>query len=442
MPTSINLDNCRHLKGIAFQSNSKAALVPYSVVGCDSLEAITITNHTIPNGVLDAPGAGTPHTQVLIENCTLDKLFLNQNFAGVILSGSTCSMVYASNNPSLQFIYVYRNSSVNMVSALGCSGLAEIMMTETTCPMLAVTDCPLLTEIYAAGTGLTTFNPSNLPSLLRLTVSNNYGLSAKVPPIFDQVREKQDHVLLYDQRYEYELDPVTNQVKWKDNGYGYYYDGEPERGYHLESDKPETPDPGNQGTPSDLNIKKAHVYLHISSVTSAADPDLGMMAVVEVPYSYSARHPNYVDGTVSDLGGGRVLFKSNGSNSTQDYDGKHDESWDVSITLQLTGTNASDISQYKVQTCNVSYKIKEYDYDTGELKEDRQSSFTAKNIRNYSYGGKIQFYEETKPISNYISNFKYRRGMPDYFGPDETRFVYHDCTYQADTSWNITIEFE
>ncbi len=442
MPTSINLDNCRHLKGIAFQSNSKAALVPYSVVGCDSLEAITITNHTIPNGVLDAPGAGTPLAKLLVENCTLDKLYLSQNFNTVIFSGSKCYMLYVSGNQSLEYLYSYGNSDIYQIAVSGCNRLLEIKIPESSCKLLTVSSCHVLNEIYAANVGYTAFNPVDLPSLLRLTVSNNYSFSDKVPPIFDQVREKQDHVLLYDQRYEYELDPATNQVKWKDNGYGYYYDGEPERGYHLESDKPETPEPGNQGTPSDLNIKKASIYLSVTRVTSAADPELGMGASVEVPYSSSIFGNGFVEGTVSDLGGGRALFKSNGSNSTSDYYGKHDELWDVSITLKLTGTNASDISHYKVQTCNVSYKLKEYDYDTGELTRDLQSSFTAQNIPGYTYGGKTRFYEETKPISNYISNFKYRVGMPDYFGPDDSRFIYHDCSYKNDTGWSITLMFE
>ena len=49
-------------------------------------------------------------------------------------------------------------------------------------------------------------------------------------PIFDEVWTK------YDKRYYYYTDDGGITIKHKDKGYGWYYEGEPDRAYHISKD--------------------------------------------------------------------------------------------------------------------------------------------------------------------------------------------------------------
>lgn len=190
---------------------------------------------------------------------------------------------------------------------------------------------------------------------------------------------------------------------------------------------------------ANLKLSGANVYLSLREATSTSDPDFQVGPSVEVPYCTTIFGNNFVKGSVQNVGG-KAIFTSKGSNSTTDYYGKHDETWDVSITLKLTGKDPTKISDYVVETCSVSYSLTEYD-DEGDLSRTKESSFTVKNIPPFTYGGTTRFYEEATPINNYLSNFKYKMGMFDFFGED-SKWVNHNFTYKNDVNWSVTLQFE
>ena len=73
---------------------------------------------------------------------------------------------------------------------------------------------------------MSSFEASGLPAIEELDCSHNTSLTGVMLPVFDQMLNA-GYTPHYDIRYEYEWEELK-----KDNGFGYYYEGEPERGYH------------------------------------------------------------------------------------------------------------------------------------------------------------------------------------------------------------------
>ena len=100
---------------------------------------------------------------------------------------------------------------------------------------VSVCNCQSLESIYCNNKNLSSLELNNLPSLSLIECANNSNLTGVMPHVIDEVLERGGEAR-YDKRYHYyDWNIIEHKYnKWTDNGYGFYYEGEPERGYHRE----------------------------------------------------------------------------------------------------------------------------------------------------------------------------------------------------------------
>lgn len=166
---------------------------------------------------------------VNIRGCKVQDLWLGGEFKGsfsvsecpnldkLIAYYITTPSFAVSDNPKLQSVEIHNGTSQGG-HAVGA---------------LSICDCPSLSYILCADSGISSLELNNLPTLRNLWCQDNYNLTGVMLPIFDEMRDR-NPALSYDKRYQYKNWDVDEQkyTSWIDNGYGFYYEGEPERGYH------------------------------------------------------------------------------------------------------------------------------------------------------------------------------------------------------------------
>lgn len=147
-------------------------------------------------------------------------------------------------------------SNIGSVSVSGARDLKNISIS-TGVTNLSISDCPNLDYLSAsfAGDGdLEVFSISGTPKISSIYISGNHKLTMTVPAVFDQIRNN-GGTLSYDVRYEYtevfedkgetyyDINGTWHRAKeisyshyiyYHDYGYGFYYEGEPTRGYHRQ----------------------------------------------------------------------------------------------------------------------------------------------------------------------------------------------------------------
>lgn len=102
---------------------------------------------------------------------------------------------------------------------------------DTDVEALSVCDCQSLESLYTNSNNLSSLELNNLPSLSLIECLGNSNLTGVVPHVIDEVLERGGEAK-YDIRYSYRWSDSENKYIGIDNGYGFYYEGEPERGYH------------------------------------------------------------------------------------------------------------------------------------------------------------------------------------------------------------------
>ena len=152
----------------------------------------------------------------------------------IYFSTSTYRTATVSGLPALTAVDMSRNLC-EKISITQCNALEKIRIDNYwedsyNVGALSVTDCPSLKTLYCPCIGMSSFEASGLPVIEKLDCSYNKNLTGLMLPVFDQMFNA-GYQPEYDIRYEYEWEELK-----KDNGYGYYYAGEPERGYHRYAD--------------------------------------------------------------------------------------------------------------------------------------------------------------------------------------------------------------
>lgn len=145
-------------------------------------------------------------------------------------SGCTFSTATMTNLPALKEVYMGRNVAEGIVIG-NCAALEDIQIDSYyeegyNVASLSVTNCASLKKLYCPNIGMSSFEASGLPVIESLHCENNRNLTGVMLPVFDQMFNA-GHIPYYDVRYRYEWEELE-----EDKGYGYYYAGEPERGYH------------------------------------------------------------------------------------------------------------------------------------------------------------------------------------------------------------------
>ncbi|GHT75045.1 hypothetical protein AGMMS50262_09280 [Bacteroidia bacterium] len=125
-------------------------------------------------------------------------------------------------------IYLNDNQLKGTIDMRGCTSLYELhcignqLTNQLT--SLNVSGCTSLAALFCENNQLTSLNVSDCTSLTGLDCTNNKILS-EIPVWFKQVT-----YFYYDVRYSYDWE--NGVMKYTDKGVGWWYPGEPEKGYH------------------------------------------------------------------------------------------------------------------------------------------------------------------------------------------------------------------
>ena len=231
-PSKILADNCPELQDISIWYPDGKSLGQLSARNCPLLRGLELRGaiHFSPETLL---GQGEPPEggRSLILDCPGED-------SVTIGSGWTTG-------------YIWRIGTVTVSGArdLQSLGIGAGVVN------LSIADCPKMESLIAsfANDGdLESFSISGTPKINKLYINGNRKLKAQVPAVFDEIRSR-DGALIYDVRYEYvgqnkdkgstyyDISGTWRFIKvvdyyymyYRDCGYGFSYDGEPSRAYHL-----------------------------------------------------------------------------------------------------------------------------------------------------------------------------------------------------------------
>lgn len=132
------------------------------------------------------------HLASLVREAPTDRIDLNQCTVGSLSVSADCK-------------YIYARGTVGDVS---------------------LSKCPSLETLDLYGCQMTSFTVDNLPNAKHVDISGAH-INSVIPPVFDSIRETAGY-FRYDVKYEY-----YSPTHYAENTYGWWYEGEPDRGYHL-----------------------------------------------------------------------------------------------------------------------------------------------------------------------------------------------------------------
>ena len=237
--TSLDVSGCTSLVELYCSNNQLTSL---NVSGCTSLETLSCGGNQLTS--LNASGC----TLLEYLNCPYNQL------TSLDIAGCTSLVeLYCSNNQlpsldvagctSLVYLECYNNQLLSL-DVSGCTSLNYLSCGGNQLPSLDISACTSLQTLYCGKNQLTSLDVSGCTSLVYLQCSNNQltsldvyectslvdlyckynQISSEIPDWFSQLTAFE-----YDQRYTYSPE-YTNG--YQDNGYGWWYPGEPEKGYH------------------------------------------------------------------------------------------------------------------------------------------------------------------------------------------------------------------
>lgn len=252
-PQKVMLDSCLNLEEIDLQGDGTDRLTgapKISAKNCPSLKRVYLSNADVFPGFFDniemnggsigingVTGLGDINLKTGCEELR----FIRSSFDNLTVNGqgrlkqvyfmtNTFKTATFTNLPALDDVDMNR-LVCDKITVSACPFVKRIEIrsysdTPSNVEALSVTDCPMLNSLSCYSLGLSSFEASGLPAIQSLYCDGNKKLTGLMLPVFDQMFDA-GYTPYYDIRYEYYWEELK-----KDNGYGYYYEGEPERGYH------------------------------------------------------------------------------------------------------------------------------------------------------------------------------------------------------------------
>ncbi|MDD3273680.1 MAG: BACON domain-containing protein [Bacteroidales bacterium] len=249
----LNVDNCTKLKEIDLNGGN-------NYKKDNSNRTLNFSAHNTPkldNLILDSlninfRGELNNLKEITLNSCNISGLneISSNRLTKVIFNfygGGSMDKLTIKNSPNLEHIYTnFRHMTqsedivFNGLEVTNCEKLLELVVNNLDLNIkplnsllgtLSVTNCKNLVRLDAENLKLRELALSDLPSLVYIYVRSNL-MTGLILPVFDEVRDRRyDSVVKYDVRYEYY--DVGWEIQYVDNGVGYWYSGEPDRGYHI-----------------------------------------------------------------------------------------------------------------------------------------------------------------------------------------------------------------
>ena len=201
--TSLNVSGCTALKNLSFHETQVTSL---NVSGCTALKNLSFNE--------------TQVTSLNVSGCTaLEELWCTDlQLTSLNFSGCT----------GLKKLRCY-NNQLTSLDVSGCTALWQLYCYNNQLTSLNVTGCTALNELHCNDNQLTSLDVSGCTSLAYLNCSNNK-ITSEIPNWFSRF-----YTFTHDKRYRYWEEKVDGKwvKKYEDKGYGWWYPGEPEKGYHA-----------------------------------------------------------------------------------------------------------------------------------------------------------------------------------------------------------------
>lgn len=224
------LKECKNLKTLRFESWPQQS---FDVTGCTALEEVHFGVGILEDGYFSGKGSGTEGAKLFLENTSLGTLSVPNNY----------KEIWVTDGATFDKVEIIGNKSVDHIDLRGSKGNS-----------LEVSNCANLSTLSCPNTGISSFKVEDLPGIVHLNVEDNEKLLSLVPEVFDEIPERGGSVQ-YDIRYSYT--DLGGTIEYEDNGYGFWYEGEPECGYHgkLPPDAPDYESNPND-TKAQANFRK------------------------------------------------------------------------------------------------------------------------------------------------------------------------------------------
>ena len=199
--TTLDVSGCTALKYLRCRHNQLTTL---DVSGCTALEYLDCCYNQL--------------TTLDVSGCTaLDLLYCGSNQLTTLdvsgltaLRGLSCS-----------------SNQLTTLDVSGCTALEELQCDDNQLTTLDVSGCKSLRSLDCSDNQLTTLDVSGCTALWRLYCKDNK-ITREISGIFAKIDD-----FSYDRRYTYlGRDYDNNCWHWTDNGVGWWYPGEPDKGYH------------------------------------------------------------------------------------------------------------------------------------------------------------------------------------------------------------------
>lgn len=245
----VNVDNCPnlemiHLDGGTTYTGKPDLILTLSADNCPKMKLLQLDSLNID---LES---GLHATTIRMKNSTIaGEVSLSSPLLKEIhlsfMGSRFFDKLRIADNPLLEYVNIDFDMidetievGIDELTLLNCNSLLEFKVnnlgaaTQSLVRSLNVANCYNLDWLDASGLKLRELTLSNLPALTHLFVKENL-MTGLMLPVFDEVRGRENAWVNYDERYYYEessssVDPIVT-----DRGVGYWYDGEPDRGYHI-----------------------------------------------------------------------------------------------------------------------------------------------------------------------------------------------------------------
>ena len=218
--TSLNVSGCTSLTILDCEDNQLSSL---DVYGCTSLvnffyyyNQLTSLNVSGCTSFTTFNCNDNQLTSLNVSGCTslLDLDCSNNQLTSLNVSGCT----------SLGYLYCYENQLTSL-NVSGCTSLKELICRDNQLTSLNVSGCTSLERLDCSDNRLTSLSVTSCTSLKQLDCSENK-ISSVISSWYSQLE-----IFWYDQRYtNYRWEGEV--LKYDDKGYGWWYPGEPGKGYH------------------------------------------------------------------------------------------------------------------------------------------------------------------------------------------------------------------
>ena len=206
---SLNLSNCTSLKEFQYPFNymieDKFPLSSVDLSGCTSLEEIY---------------CATLLTSIKMSGCDSLKV--------VTIGSPLLTSFEVSNLKSLKKLSI-GGGHLKSLNISGCTALETLDCSNNQLTSLDVSSCTALEDLKCNHNELTSLNVSGCKKMKHLWCNSNK-ISQEISEWFSKI------LCLYDKRYRYwsVKDEKTHEwvTKYEDKGYGWWFPGEPEKGWH------------------------------------------------------------------------------------------------------------------------------------------------------------------------------------------------------------------